>query len=361
MALNDDELLAAYDGLMKAYPEDVHIARYLVHLLQEKGRVKDASEQAMIMARRMLSLGYSSYAVAFLTICERLGMADQDEVESMKMIAELTRCSSGHGEGKVFELIEGLSDSESNTFLREGFLREVKSGQMIVRQGEVSRTFYIILDGELSVDLETKPGMSVNLRILEKGEFFGEFACLYRLPRMASVSTVSDATLLEFPDSAVDELIDHSPLAGESLMKVVQRRMIESVSLSHQAFSELAYTDRNWMATVSQVMEYMPKEEFDDDDFSGDRFFYIIIHGKAVATRELKDGTVLSCELEARSMFGAQEHELGLPEGTVLHVPERCLVCKVPIEIFNTFSNAYRGFEYWVRQHVAQRNAKLYP
>jgi len=360
MALNKDELLVAYKGLMEAYPEDVHVARYLIHQLQERGQVVEAREHAMIMARRMLSLGYSSYAVAFLLLCERLEHPETGEIESMRMMADLTKSSSVHGESRSFELIEGLSDTESNTFLKQGTLLHLEAGHQIVTQGQISRTFYIILDGELSVDLRAISGLNINLRILGKGEFFGEFACLYRLPRMASVTAVSAATLLEFPDTVVDDLVEHSPLAGESLMKVVQRRMIESVSLSHPAFEEIALKDRDWLASESKVMEYLPAEKF-DDDFSEGHFFYIIIFGKARALRTLEDGTVLQCELQTSAMFGGGAHKLAFPAGTVVQMPERCLVCKAPIEIFHSFSNAYRGFEGWVKQHVEERNQKLEP
>lgn len=361
MALNVDELLVAYEGLMEAYPEDVHVARYLIHMLQERGRVAEARDKAMIMARRMLSLGYSSYAIAFISLCERLEHPDEEEIASMRMMADLTVASSApHGDGKSFELIEGLSDAESNTFLRQGTLLHLDAGFEIVKQGEVSRTFYIILDGELSVDLRAITGLDINLRILGKGEFFGEFACLYSLPRMASVTTVSKATLLEFPDTAVDELVSHSPLAGESLMRVVQRRMVESVSLSHPAFEEIEQKDRDWLASESRVLEYLPAEKFDEDCITG-RFFYIIIFGKVHAIRDLGNGIRLQCDLETSSMFACGEHMLGFPGRTALQMRERCLVGKVPIEIFNSFSNAYRGFESWVKKHTEERKQKLEP
>ncbi|MDQ6989659.1 MAG: hypothetical protein Q9M19_07230 [Mariprofundaceae bacterium] len=115
MALNDQELMYVYHGLNQAYPEDLHIARPLIQMLQAKGKDAVAREFAMNMARRMLALGYSSNALAFLGICEMLKHPNTDEINSMKTRAELT---SGHThssdeERHVFTVIEALSDREA--------------------------------------------------------------------------------------------------------------------------------------------------------------------------------------------------------------------------------------------------------
>lgn len=356
MALSEQELTLAYQDLIKAYPEDLRIARPLIHMLQSKGEVEEARDLAMKMARRMVALGYSSYALAFLSICEQLDHPDTDEIESMKAMAELTLGSQAQSlseSGKVFELIEALSDSESKIFLEQGTFLHAKLGDEIVKQGDESQKFYLILEGDIRVRVQTKSGDSIEVGQLKSGDFFGEVACVYQFPRTATVIANSDTTLLEFSAETIDEIMRTSPIAGDSLMKVVQRRMLETVSFTHPAFAGLGDEDRKWLEEDSELVEYFPKKTLNADKDS--QYFYVLVFGKAVAFRD----QTAKCGLGVNAMFGDVSPILRFPDGTTLKSTERCLACKMPIQIFETFYNTYAGFELWVKSHVEARNKKL--
>lgn len=346
-----------YHDLIKAYPEDLRIARPLIQMLQARGEGESARELAMSMARRMLALGYSSYALAFLSIGEQLDYPDKDEIESMKTMAELTLGSPSQSlseAGSVFELIEALSDSESQNFLKQGSLLKSKAGERIVQQGEVSRKFYLILEGDIHIHVDTKSGEHIKVGELKQGDFFGEVACIYQLPRTATVVSFSDAVLLEFSDSTVTEMMHVSPIAGDSLMKVVQRRMVETISFIHPAFSELGQEDRAWLEDESELVEFLPGAKMNAAE-PDDAYFYVIVFGKVVASR----AGGFNCELGVNSMFSGASATLRFPEGTSMHAVERSIACKMPIQIFDTFFNTYAGFEHWVNKYVQKRNEKL--
>jgi CRP-like cAMP-binding protein len=351
----------AYHGLMRAFPEDLHIARPMIQMLQSRGETEAAREFAMTMARRMLSLGYSSYALAFISICEQLEHPNADEIDGIKTMAELTAGSIPHQSeeaSQVFELIEALSDFEAQSFLKQGTLLRISKGKNIVNQGEVSRHFYLILEGVMQVYMDTKGGQHIDLIELKKGEFFGEFASVYQLPRTATVTAFEDATVLQFQDSVISELMDLSPVAGDSLMQVIQRRMIGSVSYAHPVFADIEAADRTWLGEESELIEFAADESLIQDGEQDDSF-YIIAFGEAVASRKVGDES-FSCDLAVNTIYGNASDALALPMGTKLVAKERCLVCKVPLEIFNAFSMAYGGFDLWVENHVTERNQKLH-
>ncbi len=356
MALNEQELSYAYQALLKAFPEDLHIARPMIQMLQDRGDNEAARNLAMDMARRMLALGYSTYALAFITICEQLKHPDMDEIESIKTMAELT-LSATHQDDDVnmFELIETLSDAEAKDFLRKGALLTVQEGESIVKQGEISRKFYLILDGVMRVHVQTRSGQDIDLTDLKKGEFFGEFACVYHLPRTATVTASSEVKVLEFDDVLITELVETSPEAGESLVGIVQRRMIASVAHAHPSFATIAEEDRTWLVEESELIEY---EKGDALNTEPGEYFYIIAFGKAEAKCEV-DGKVVSCEFGVNDLYTNVDAVLSLPEGSSLVAIERCLVCKTPMDIFDAFSQAYGDFEHWVEAHVEQREACL--
>jgi len=362
MSLNERQLLLAYYGLIKAYPEDLHIARPLIQMLQARGEKEAARDLAMMMGRRMLALGQSGNALAFLNICEQLEHPDTDEIYSMKTMAELTLSESAQSIGDsrdVFSLIESLSDTEAQSFLKQATLLHVKEGDVIVKQGEVSRKFYLILDGEMHVYIDTKDGHRIDLVVLKKGNFFGEFACVYQLPRSASVIADSEARLLEFSDATVSKLMDYSPLAGDSLMKVVQKRMIESVSFSHPAFAEVAAADRTWLEEDAELIEYAPGEKIGQEGQFDNKAIYILAFGRAVVRRKMENGTELSYEADPNMMYGDATLYLRFPSGTEIFALDRCLAFKIPIEIFDAFFNAYGGFGLWAESYAIQRDQDI--
>jgi len=361
MALNEQELMYVYHGLMKAYPEDLHIARPLIQMMQAKGEDEVAREFAMNMARRMLAMGFSSNALAFLSICEILKHPDIAEIDSMKTMAELTSGDThlSVSARSVFELIAPLSDSEALSFLKQGSLLKIEEGQDIVKQGEISRNFYLILDGAMRVHIETKTKQHIDLITMERGNFFGEFACVFQLPRTATVTATTESVVLKFSDRTVAKLMEGSPLAGGSLMKVVQRRMVESMSYGHPAMSNIASGDRDWLASESELLEFSAGDVIGKKGDFGEGFFYIIAFGTAVARRDVGGGKVLHSELDVNAMYGDASALLRFPKDTELHAYERCLICKVPIDVFTSFSNAYGGFEHWLDKHTLERNKKL--
>ncbi|MDX8380656.1 MAG: cyclic nucleotide-binding domain-containing protein [Ghiorsea sp.] len=353
MALNDEELTYAYQGLLNAFPEDLHIARPMIQMLQDRGDNESARVLAMDMARRMLALGYSTYALAFITICEQLKHPAKDEIESIKTMAELTLSATHQDDDvKMFELIETLSDSEAKEFLRKGTLIEVDSGRSIVNQGEISRKFYLILDGTMRVHVTTRIAKDIDLTELKKGEFFGEFACVYHLPRTATVTALTDVKVLEFDDDVIAELVETSPEAGESLMGAVERRMIGSVSHAHPVFSGIEEADKVWLIDDARLIEYEAGDSL--VEMVNDDSFYILAFGKAQA--KMGDKSIDIC---VNALYSNVRDTLKLPAGASLIATERCLVCKVPLEIFDVFSKAYGGFEHWVKKHVSERNQNL--
>jgi CRP-like cAMP-binding protein len=361
MPLNQKNLLHVYRDMHKIFPEDLHIARPLIHMLQSKGEIEPARDLAIVMARRMLARGRSGDAIGFLEICRLLEHPDQDEIEALRSMAQVTAdgpIDMEAGTGKLFMLINQLSDHEGRDFLEHGRLLEVKKGKDIVRQGEVNRNFYLILEGKMEVHMDTTTGLHVNLSRLEPGHFFGEFACVYQLPRSATVTAADDARVLEFSELAISQLMQRSPIAGERLMQIVQARLIHSMSFSHPAMTELPEADRRWLADESRVLEFMDGTLITRDGEMEDRCC-VIVYGKAIATHK-ENGESIRHAMETGDMFGDVSSHLRLPPDSIINADGRCLVCSIPKTVFRSFMNAYGGFEKWVQLHGKQRHQKLH-
>ncbi|MEK8023179.1 MAG: cyclic nucleotide-binding domain-containing protein, partial [Candidatus Hydrogenedentota bacterium] len=72
----------------------------------------------------------------------------------------------------------------------------LRPGQVIIREGEVSRELYVLLSGELKAEVGGKKIAS----IVEHGEVVGEMGALSGMPRTATVSARTTCEVLQIHD-----------------------------------------------------------------------------------------------------------------------------------------------------------------
>ncbi len=344
MALDEQQLLQSYRMLHQVFPEDLHIARPLIQMLQQHRSYAQAGELALAMARRMLAGGHATHASSFLTLCRQL---QHPNIEEIDFLADMARFSIGDGEhepGRRFALIEQLSDAEGLDFIRQGRLVRVDGGDTIVRQGEHSKTFYLILDGAVDVQISLESGRTITVQTLTSGDFFGEFACVYQLRRSASVIASTQSLVLEFSDRTIDQLMQDSPMAGDYLIHTVQSRMIDAMTHSMPAFAELPEADRLWLAEEASVQQYKDGELIPCSD-PEQPSCNILLLGRARI--QLSDGATAA--LKAGMIFGDASPHIRLPSQAAIQALEQTLVCSIPQKIFHTFMNVYAGFEQQVK------------
>ncbi|HXH64933.1 MAG TPA: cyclic nucleotide-binding domain-containing protein [Mariprofundaceae bacterium] len=360
MALNDQELITAYADLHRIFPEDMHIARPLIHMLQNASDIDEARNLALGMARRMLARGKSGSAIGFLEMCRNLEHPDTDEVEALASIARLTTdgpIDLEAGSSQVFTLIDQLSDHEAMDFIRQARLVSFPAGDDVVRQGEISRNFYLLLEGHMRVHLLAGSGHKVNLDTLGPGHYFGEFACVYQLPRSASVTAAETSLVLEFSDTSITELMRRSPIAGERLMDTVRSRLIHAMTHSHPAFVDIPEADRNWLAEESTLSEYQDEEGIFMEGKLANHGC-IVVHG-AVLARFSANGKEHTHKLKTGDLFGEVDRHIHLPKDVAFTAVGHCLICCIPRHVFQSFMNAYGAFEQWVRTHNEQMQETL--
>ncbi|MDQ6982593.1 MAG: cyclic nucleotide-binding domain-containing protein [Mariprofundus sp.] len=347
MTLNKQELMQSYQMLHQVFPEDLHIVRPFIHMLRQSGKDKQSRVLAMAMARRMLALGNSDQAIGLLTLCQQLNHSDSEAIGTLSDMAHFSiDCLEGET-GRIFALTEYLSDSETLGFIKQGKLVQVAENEDIVRQGESSTTFYLILDGVVDVRIRMEDGNSVIVKKLTSGDFFGEFACVYKLRRSASVVASSPSLLLEFSDHSIAELIKYSPMAGDYLIRTVQSRMVHAMTHSLPAFNQLPEADRRWIAEESTVNEYSDGTSIMESEQKMP-VCHILLSGSLEL--KLPDGRVI--QMTSGMMFGDINPYICVPLQTTLKAKEHTLICNMPKNIFQSFMNVYPSFEQYIKtQH----------
>jgi CRP-like cAMP-binding protein len=103
-------------------------------------------------------------------------------------------------------------------------VREAAPGERIVDRWETTRDFYVLLQGEAQVLLDTEP-----IAQLRAGEFFGELAAIdwaagFGYPRLATVVTTAPSRLLVFPDGALVALMREFPAVDAEVRAAAAER-----------------------------------------------------------------------------------------------------------------------------------------
>ena len=100
-------------------------------------------------------------------------------------------------------------------------------GQIIFRQGDLGRSFYIILDGRVQV-FRQQGDREVEVATLGPGEFVGEMALLRGVRRTASVRALTAVDMLTMSAADFTALVGSSTHFGELISGVMRQRLTEN-------------------------------------------------------------------------------------------------------------------------------------
>jgi len=115
-------------------------------------------------------------------------------------------------------LFAGCSRAELEFLVTRTDEVEVKAGETLIKQGRPGDTFFVLLDGEATVEVDghRRPALG-------PGSFFGEIGMLDRGPATATVVTTTPARLMVMSHAQFRDAIK----ANEHLLLQVMRAMAE--------------------------------------------------------------------------------------------------------------------------------------
>jgi CRP-like cAMP-binding protein len=118
-------------------------------------------------------------------------------------------------------LFAGLSRRHRNKVAALGRIRRFHEGTSIVRAGERGDTFFVLLNGEVSVRRRGLPELSLGI-----GNFFGELALLGGDVRSATVvAKAPDVVCFTITQSRFLKLLEAEPAIAVALLKELATRL----------------------------------------------------------------------------------------------------------------------------------------
>jgi CRP-like cAMP-binding protein len=97
---------------------------------------------------------------------------------------------------------------------------DLQPGYVLMREGDVGREFFVIIDGQVRID---RGGETI--RTMGPGEFLGDIALVTERPRTATATTETACQLLVLGHGAFHELMDRYPSIRISVLEAMAVRL----------------------------------------------------------------------------------------------------------------------------------------
>nr|AAM22643.1 cGMP-dependent protein kinase [Eimeria maxima] len=100
------------------------------------------------------------------------------------------------------EFFQMLTEAQKNVITNALVVQSFKPGQPIVKEGEKGDILYIIKSGKARVSIKGK-----DVRLLQKGDYFGERALLYDEPRSATITAEEETICVSIGRDLLDRVL----------------------------------------------------------------------------------------------------------------------------------------------------------
>lgn len=115
--------------------------------------------------------------------------------------------------------------------------KQIRAGQFLFREGEVSKSLFLITKGTLSVR-KSKGSEFVELGRIFSGEVVGEVSFFDRAPRSASAIAISDVEVVEISFESMERIYESVPSYFKTIMASLSDRLRKADELIRKLQNE---------------------------------------------------------------------------------------------------------------------------
>ena len=191
-------------------------------------------ERATLKAGDSFQIGKTSFSLIEREVAESqdplqttLGLlsATLDGVESPSM-----HDTGQHRPARLTDVISEipffapLQESEREQLAGAATMHVFDAGDMIIKEGDSTRSIYVILDGQVRVSTQDQEGDDLELAHLKKGQFFGEMSFVSGKPRSSSVAALVSAVLIELSYPSMAKVVKENADVKKVLVEYYKAR-----------------------------------------------------------------------------------------------------------------------------------------
>lgn len=135
-------------------------------------------------------------------------------------------------------VFSGLSDDFIARLAAHASERKVQSGEVLFRSGEQARHFFMLIDGEVSIEIPAVTGPTLQVQRLRPIRVLGWSWLLPPFKWSFNARAETDSTVLEFDGEAVLKDCEADPAFGYEVIKRFSALMAERLDAAHKKMME---------------------------------------------------------------------------------------------------------------------------
>jgi CRP-like cAMP-binding protein/tetratricopeptide (TPR) repeat protein len=212
--------------------------------------------------------------------------------------------------------------------------RRFSSPELILREGDPGRSFFVIVEGKVRVFKAQPGGKELTLAHLSEGAFFGEMALLSGAPRTANVAAEVDTEVLEITEQVLSEVVEKFPQVGVALKNFYRQRLLNNVMAISPLFKGFSKTDRR-LIIQRFLMRHARQGEVLIGEGSTSDGLYIVLHGAvSVVARNNAQKLVSLARLKEGDLFGEMSMLTREPAAATVLARTDSILLRLPRESF---------------------------
>ncbi len=129
-----------------------------------------------------------------------------------------------------------MDEAELDDVIAHARAQRVPKGSAVFRQGELAKSFFVLLHGRLKVLKVTPQGQQVLIRFINPGDIYGFTKALRRDDYPATATAVVDSVTLVWPNDIWDDFMRAHPSFAMNVMGMMGDRLDEA----HTRLKELS-------------------------------------------------------------------------------------------------------------------------
>lgn len=151
-------------------------------------------------------------------------------------------------------LLSSLADQDLREIIHISRQKSYAKGDVIINQGDQGNLLFVLLSGSVKVSLIDSHGKEIIIRMLYKGNFFGEMSLLDGQIRSTTVTAIEDTEALVIYRDQFKRLIQQKPHVVLEILATLNRRLRTAT----EKISSLKFLDA-WGKVAKVLLDLQPK------------------------------------------------------------------------------------------------------
>ncbi len=236
-----------------------------------------------------------------------------------------------------------FSDLPKNAFiqlLEQMHMRSTVPDEVIIREGDVDDSMFIISNGRVKVTKTTETGAEVVLAHLGDGTFFGEMALLSESPRAASVIAEEETLLFQVSRDTLDQVVKNFGSVKHILLKFYRQRLLSNLMATSPIFKPLDANQRKTLIEQFKSREVPAQEKIIEEGQKGDGL-YLLLAGRVEVSRKAENKKQVLAHLKEGDVFGEMSLLTNQPVSATIKALRKSIVLKLPRKTFAEIASTH--------------------